>query len=141
MKVVVFNTNWADEMDITGYLLLKNEKDIIKWERIKELVKTMFKKYGETEIHFGTNEYNPCDQYQDWVDDLTEIEIDHHEIKVLEKMVKIQHNKYESQIYGIFPIPHMYSSDELVEQETELKNSIEEELYKLCISFGKYSYP
>lgn len=51
MKLVIFNDNWADEMDIDGFVLMKDEE----WKDSRKKISNCKKKIS---VSFGSNEWN-----------------------------------------------------------------------------------
>ena len=127
--LVKYETNWADEMDIRG-LVFVTEENLKDWDRLKELSKTIYKRYGKTDLYFGTNEFNPCDTYDSWFSDLKETPITEENLITMKNVIAEDKNSY-----GIFRVPHYYSVDN-VEDENDLAGSEEQEFYDICNKFN-----
>lgn len=88
--LVKLDTNWADEMDIEGFALFEPDA----WEEAKEEYKKAFKHEPCQTLYVGTNEYIQYESYEDYMNDLTAIEITDEEAQVIEK--------YFTQEYSFF---------------------------------------
>lgn len=104
---VKYNDNWADEMDITGFVIVKPEH----WTKIQEEMKDFFKKTDTWSYCIGTNEdieYN----LQDWLRTFTITELSDEEATALIavfKRAKIRPGYDEPRFVieeGFFPIPN-----------------------------------
>ncbi|MDB4330253.1 hypothetical protein N9948_00810 [bacterium] len=127
--LVKYEANWADEMDIRG-LVFVTEEHLKDWDRLKEISKTIFNKYGETDLYFGTNEFNPCGTHDCWFSDLKETPITEENLITMKNV--IADGKHS---YGIFPVPHYYSVDNIEDEDT-IAGSEEQEFYDLCNKFN-----
>ena len=78
--LIKVDTNWADEMDIEGFLVLPEHK----WGELKEKLKVALKK--PVVIWVGTNEELTIDSYKDLMRKLTLEVITEEEASVLGKL-------------------------------------------------------
>jgi hypothetical protein len=79
-KVIVFyDTNWADEMDISGFQIMDQDK----WNDFKTKVAACKKRMF---VGFGTNEDNEYSEGKHLLAELTAKKISAEEIKVLNKL-------------------------------------------------------
>lgn len=80
-KVIVkWDSNWADEMDISGFTIISEEEAIALKTRLKER-KTSF------EICVGTNEDIDYSSGSDLLDELTFTKISEDEARIIEKRI------------------------------------------------------
>lgn len=87
--LVIFDDNWADEMDIAGFDIFTKEH----WEYKKlELEHTKFPQ----EVGFGTNESNTYDSAEEFLSMFKEQEISKEEEKIIRKF-------FGNYFFGIFP--------------------------------------
>jgi hypothetical protein len=116
---VKYNDNWADEMDITGFAIVKQED----WAAIIEEVKAFFKKkLGGWTFGVGTNEEIEYMTFKDWSRQLSQTELSDDEAKTMIdvfKRAKIRPGYDEPRLVieeGFFPLP---SSDEVDEADDD----------------------
>ncbi len=94
-KLVKYNGNWADEMDVGGFRIM-SDKDFKVWE--KDWKKT-FKEDGEFTFHVGTNEEIPYEDYESLMADFDIQNISKEEYDVISRLF----TDADSYGYGFFP--------------------------------------
>jgi len=95
--ILEFEDDWADEMDIKGFMLFEEDKNAEDFlQNIKDGV---INNYGETdiEIYFGSNESNTYDTADDFMEKLKLTEISKEEYNAIKKYFPIG--------MGTVPIP------------------------------------
>lgn len=85
MKLVKWDDNWADEMDICGFVIMTDEE----YKEFNQYVNNIFVPF---EISVGTNEELNYENGEDFLRSITVKEITEEETKVLDKFFK--NNKY-----------------------------------------------
>lgn len=85
-KFIKFNDNWADEMDISGFMVMTEEK----WKDTKKQILNI---KGRFSIAFGSNEDNDYNNGKQLLDRLTIKNIDENEIKILKRLFDSGFNK------------------------------------------------
>ena len=80
MYLARFSSNWADEMDLDGFMVLEDKEPLI--EAIKEALEE------PQEIYWGTNEYTDYQNANQLLSEISFTEITDEEAKVLKKFFK-----------------------------------------------------
>lgn len=125
---VKYNDNWADEMDITGFVIITKEN----WNAMKEEVRGFLDKKMGWEYGVGTNEQIEYSSFEDWSRAFTVTELSDAEAATLIdvfKRAKIRPGYDETRFLieeGFFAIPREDEYEEL-EEETEDDEEDEEE--------------
>lgn len=65
MKLIKYSSNWADEMDISGFSV-KSEERYKKWRNAWKL---LFKEDGDYTFHIGTNEEVEYNSFEEFISD------------------------------------------------------------------------
>ena len=100
--LIIFEDNWADEMDIQGFDILTKEH----WEYKKlELQHTQF----PNEIGIGTNQFIDYDTVEEYLKQFKVTPISNNEEEFLQKYF----DKYS---FGIFPLIEGEAPDEFYEE-------------------------
>lgn len=94
MKLVKYDSNWADEMDIDGFKVLTNEQ----WEKYQQDFKKHFKEECYS-YYVGTNEEIEYSDFDEFISDFKASEITNEEAAVLEKLF----DNLSTYGYGFFP--------------------------------------
>ena len=97
MLLIKYDSNYADEFDISGFRVMTEDK----WEVIKANAKKAFDtrdpidelekqyrpntQFKELEIYFGTNEFMVYEEYEDWLGDFTTTTLKEREVEMLKK--------------------------------------------------------
>lgn len=92
MKLVKYDSNWADEMDIDGFDVFTDSK----WEKYLKSFKDHFDKGDEYSYGIGTNEEIEYSSYDEFVRDFKVTEITDEEAATIEK-------HFGKHGYGFFP--------------------------------------
>lgn len=71
MKLVIYHTNWADEMDLEGFQIFSAEE----WEKFQSDVRALDEQSFRFEVGFGTNESNEYKSSKEFLDEFTVTEI------------------------------------------------------------------
>lgn len=79
-KLVKFDDNWADEMDISGYIIMESDK----WEKIENNLKNY---KDRIYVGFGTNEDNDYRNGKEFLNTIDVKNITEEEIKTLKKLL------------------------------------------------------
>lgn len=82
MLLVKFDSNYADEFDIGGFIVMSEED----WEKHNVLVKKKFDEEGEIEVYFGTNESMIWESYESYIGDFYVNKLSDEELKALKKL-------------------------------------------------------
>lgn len=77
--LIEFNSNYADEFDVEGFIVMSESK----WEAHKAYAKKAFKKEDFQEVYFGTNEMCSFSGYSDYMRALTVTELTPEQLEVL----------------------------------------------------------
>lgn len=101
MILVMYEDDWADEMDIYGFCLMTSEQWKYKKNEIKH---TSFPQ----EVYFGTNEYNVYENPEEFLNKFTEKEVTESEAKTI--------NKFFTSDYGRFPFIEGHAPNEFYEK-------------------------
>jgi len=94
-KLVEYNSNWADEMDVSGLKIMTSKK----YEAWCKSWKKFFKAEGTYDYCIGTNEEIPYEDYESFNADFDVTDITKEEYDVLEKLIP-SIGEYG---YGFFP--------------------------------------
>jgi hypothetical protein len=80
------DTNWADEIDMEGFILCTEDA----WSKYKEEV-TEYN--GYIELYFGTNEYNVYSNGKEYLSDVfcQPLEVDTSAVDVLKKLLNLNY--------------------------------------------------
>lgn len=95
MKLVKYDSNWADEMDIDGFRLFTDEQ----WEEYQKDFKKLFKEDRGYTYYVGTNEDIEYNSFDEFMSDLKVSEITDEEATVLKKLF----DNLTTYGYGFFP--------------------------------------
>jgi hypothetical protein len=79
MKLVIFKDNWADEMYISGWEVMKEKH----WNKIVEVIQN---KKEQFEVYFGTNEFNVYKDGNDFLTNFTVFDITEEESRFLDRV-------------------------------------------------------
>ena len=82
-----WRSNWADEMDVEGAVIL-NEKDKERFDKEIEILKQLEKKFGYKSLGvcIGTNEYIEYDNSSELLKEISFTEINENEVNILKKL-------------------------------------------------------
>jgi hypothetical protein len=95
MKLVKYDSNWADEMDIDGFQLFTDKQ----WEKYQKDFQKRFKKDKSYTYYVGTNEDIEYGDFDEFMSDFKVSEITDEEAAVLEKLF----DNLKDYGYGFFP--------------------------------------
>ncbi len=101
--LVTFNTNWADEMDITGFRVFTQAEWDAEWSALSPSAFPM-------EVYFGTNESNEYDTKEDLLAEYTLTPISFEEAVMLDKLFDGN--------FGECPLPSDFVEEEEDEEDT-----------------------
>ena len=126
---VKYNDNWADEMDITGFVIITKAD----WNEIREEVRGFLDKKMGWEYGVGTNEQIEYSSFEDWSRAFTVTELTDAEAATLIdvfKRVKIRPGYDETRFLieeGFFAIPREDEYEELEDEEDDEEEDDDEE--------------
>jgi hypothetical protein len=95
MKLVKYDSNWADEMDIDGFRVFTDKQ----WEKYQKDFKKLFKEDRGYTYYVGTNEDIEYNSFDEFMSDLKVSEITDEEATVLKKFF----DNLTTYGYGFFP--------------------------------------
>ena len=95
MKLVKYDSNWADEMDIDGFRLFTDKQ----WEKYQKDFQKHFKKDKRYTYYVGTNEDIEYGDFDGFMSDFKVSEITDEEAAVLSKLF----DNLKDYGYGFFP--------------------------------------
>ena len=95
MKLVKYDSNWADEMDIDGFRVFTDKQ----WEKYQEDFKKHFKEDEGYTYYVGTNGDIEYGDFDEFMYDFKVSEITDEEAAVLEKLF----DNLSTYGYGFFP--------------------------------------
>lgn len=79
MLLIIFEDNWADEMDLWSFIIISQEK----WQyKVNEMQNTSFPR----EVCFGTNEYNEYESASDFLSHFEIKTITVEEVEVIKRL-------------------------------------------------------
>jgi hypothetical protein len=95
MKLVKYDSNWADEMAIDGFRVFTDKQ----WEKYQEDFKKHFKKDNSYTYYVGSNGDIEYGDFDEFMSDFKVSEITDEEAAVLEKLF----DNLSTYGYGFFP--------------------------------------
>jgi hypothetical protein len=79
--LVTYKSNWADEMDVTGFVVIPKQR----WKELQIIAKKVFELRPDIELYIGTNESINYDSYASYKADLIARGLSEVEVKVLRR--------------------------------------------------------
>jgi hypothetical protein len=109
--LVTYTDNWADEIDVSGHMIM-SDKD---YKEFCKAAKEVFKSDGEFTYYVGTNQDITYYSYADFMETMHKRVITEAEIKVLEK--------FEICDSGNFPYNEIQETFESIESGEDFQNN------------------
>lgn len=104
MKLLKYDSNWADEMDIDGFTIMSDEG----WESWKTDIQKFFKKREYWNYGIGTNEDIEYGSAKEVLKDIKVIDISEDEADIIDKLF-FKDSVYKT--FGYFPCFYDYIED------------------------------
>lgn len=115
--LIRYNDNWADEMDINGFVVILDSD----WDKIKDLMRKLFER-GQWTFGIGTNEEIEYNSFAEWERTLTLTSLTQDDaatfISTCQRSGMRKGYEWKSLIidYGFFPLPW---KDRFTDQDEE----------------------